>query len=1241
MKQQFLDLTGLTELVAYIESNVTDKKEILPYASNKLFPSTGDVNAIYIDTATNTIYRWDTSSKTYIILAKAVKSVSISESTENGKITLTVDGVKTTVPIHGLGSAAYTNSNAYSPADHTHTKAQIGLGSVDNTADKDKSVKHANTADSATTAGTATTATNVNGENATVDAARHVWFSDSATETKRNYNDKFKYNPATNTVTANISGSAASANSVLWSGVTNKPSTFTPSAHNHDDSTITSLNASKLFGTIDIARLPQGALERLVIVADDTARFKLTTANVQLGDTVKVIKTEKMYYVVDESKLSSEAGYSVYTAGTATSVPWSGVTGKPSSYPPASHNHDERYYTETEMNSKLAEKAPKVHTHVKSEVGLGNVDNTADANKSVKYAASAGTASSCTGNAATATKATKLATARSINGTNFDGSGNITTASWGTARNVTIGNTKKSVNGASDVAWSLGEIGAAAASHSHGYLPLSGGTMTGDISYKGSKATYEMIRFIDNPNDEYGNGIAIGGGGLTIVGGGESANAIKLTYATGGDEHLILANDGPIDIYTNCQDGLSKATHVTIDNSGLYSGTAAKANSVPWSGVTGRPSSLPASDVYAWAKASTKPSYTKAEVGLGNVDNTADSAKSVKYATSAGSASSATKATQDSAGQQINTTYVKSLSVSGRTITITKGNGTTSTITTQDTNTDTKVTQTAVKSSDYTNWRTIPWGSSNSGSEGFTPTTAIDVMYSDPNLTYQPSSGTLRAKTFKGTLNGTAYEANLAWGGHNFAGSYGPIDAAMIPTLGANRLAFIPPESITVTYSRDGGSTWSDYGASSDTKRGLFSTGSNLTIGKADSTNKATANSTKYQLRITIDTDKASVYTVLNKFAISVSTNGSNSCWCTIDASLEKTPTTWVNFAKQVSVSGWSGWNIINTDGLTTYGNNPSVQYGLVRFTFGANGGSTTYTGLQVLQILGFGGFGWSTPSNMARHGHLYNYDIWQNAFFPAQVNANNMLMNTCVNCSNWNDAVKTGWYMASGASNAPTSGAWYFGMVIAHNSNYVIQELYQFTASTDAKSIPKYIRAKMNGTWGSWTDVTVQVKVPSGAKFTDTNTWRPLGTTGDTACAGNDSRLSNARPASDVYAWAKASSKPSYSWGEITGKPSTFTPASHTHNYAGSSSAGGNANAAVKLATARSINGTNFDGSGNITTANWGTARTITVGNTGKSVNGSGNVSWSLGEIGIHVSNKEPAASEGKNGDVWIVYEG
>ena len=56
------------------------------------------------------------------------------------------------------------------------------------------------------------------------------------------------------------------------------------------------------------------------------------------------------------------------------------------------------------------------------------------------------------------------------------------------------------------------------------------------------------------------------------------------------------------------------------------------------------PTSLPASDVYSWAKASSRPSYTKSEIGLGNVDNTSDANKSVKYATSAGSATSASKA---------------------------------------------------------------------------------------------------------------------------------------------------------------------------------------------------------------------------------------------------------------------------------------------------------------------------------------------------------------------------------------------------------------------------------------------------------------------------------------------------------------------------------------------------------------------------------------------------------------------
>ena len=103
---------------------------------------------------------------------------------------------------------------------------------------------------------------------------------------------------------------------------------------------IPGLDASKITsGTISIDRLPQAALERLVIVADDTARFKLTTSQVQNGDVVKVTSSGKMYYVKDQNELDNANGYEEFAAGTAASVSWNNITGKPSSFPPSGHTH--------------------------------------------------------------------------------------------------------------------------------------------------------------------------------------------------------------------------------------------------------------------------------------------------------------------------------------------------------------------------------------------------------------------------------------------------------------------------------------------------------------------------------------------------------------------------------------------------------------------------------------------------------------------------------------------------------------------------------------------------------------------------------------------------------------------------------------------------------------------------------------------------------------------------------------
>ena len=67
------------------------------------------------------------------------------------------------------------------------------------------------------------------------------------------------------------------------------------------------------------------------------------------------------------------------------------------------------------------------------------------------------------------------------------------------------------------------------------------------------------------------------------------------------------------------------------------------------------------------------------------------------------------------------------------------------------------------------------------------------------------------------------------------------------------------------------------------------------------------------------------------------------------------------------------------------------------------------------------------------------------------------------------------------------------------------------------------------------------------------------------------------------------AGSANSVAWGNVTGKPSTFAPSSHTHNYAGSSSAGGAATSAIKLSTPRKIGNVSFDGTADITLSQMG----------------------------------------------------
>lgn len=131
------------------------------------------------------------------------------------------------------------------------------------------------------------------------------------------------------------------------------------------------------------------------------------------------------------------------------------------------------------------------------------------------------------------------------------------------------------------------------------------------------------------------------------------------------------------------------------------------------------------------------------EIIKADLDGKAESAKvadSAKIADSSkecsGNSASATKATQDSAGQQINTTYIKSISVSENTLTCTKGDGTTFTIT--------------IKNSDTTYSNMKGSTTSANGSAGLVPAPAAGVanryLRSDGQWVVPPDTNTTYSK---------------------------------------------------------------------------------------------------------------------------------------------------------------------------------------------------------------------------------------------------------------------------------------------------------------------------------------------------------------------------------------------------------------------------------------------------------------------------------------------------------------
>lgn len=848
MKEQFLNLSGLTELVTYIKLCIAQHKMIIPRASFSLFPKTGDENNIYIDTSTNSIYRWNDSDKSFVLLARPPRNISISEGKNNGQITLKVDEIESNATVHGLKSAAFSNASSFAtsaqgakadsavqsitiapgtnngtvkitvngvttdnikvaglgsaafsdievfaPAKHTHSKSDVGLGNVDNTADIDKSVKYA--------------------------------------------------------------GSSGSSNTIVYTALTN-----------------TNLNTLQTEGKWYYA----GGGNTCTNVPVESAAFELYVGRNASGwryQQFTVTSGEIYIRVFDSSNWGNwrKLAFTSDTVTAASSVPWSGITGKPTTFTPASHTHN---YAGSSSAGGTANASYKL-----SNVGqITTVDALNNFNEPNVF---------------------KYATMSALDGLNGLGKndGIILSAPWSSAN------------------------------YGH-QIFLDDNSYTIAHRYRNSGTWSAWKTLIDSSN--------IGSQSVSHASTADSTTTATQLSSSAGSATQPVYFSGGKPVATTYTLGKSVPSNAVFTDTNTWRGIQ---NNLTSDSTTDSLSAAQGKVLKGLVDGKAASSHTHAIAQISNLQSTLDGKSNTNH-------------THD-LNQMINTLT----------------NGTSDPV-----DTDYYIAQYAGGGSTTTTYHRRPHSA------------LWNYIKSKANSVYQPKGSYAASSHTHDDRYYTESEINTKLASksdtshtHNYVvGSYTGNGGQQKPNyFGTNKVGFL-------------------------------------------------------MMNTTVNGD-----------------------------------------------SNYKDWIIMDCYGGNDVGG--SVALGVNRQKLAA------YIMRSAAER--------SSWAESAELLHTLNYTSYT--------------------------VTKTG----SGAS-----GTWGINITGASGS-------CTGNAATASNA------SKVNGH-------TVNSDVPSGAKFTDTNTWRPLGTAANTACAGNDSRLSNSRPASDVYSWAKASSKPSYSWSEITSKPSTFTPASHTHAY-------------------------------------------------------------------------------------------
>lgn len=233
---------------------------------------------------------------------------------------------------------------------------------------------------------------------------------------------------------------------------------------------------------------------------------------------------------------------------------------------------------------------------------------------------------------------------------------------------------------------------------------------------------------------------------------------------------------------------------------------------------------------------------------------------------------------------------------------------------------------------------------------------------------------------------------NIGFGGPSLSGSISPIDMAMSNLHNPNRLAFGNELGIFVHYSRDNGANWSAYPSVVGQKAALISGLGHAFNSGYRSDGQAT---TSDQLRILLMGQMLNVYTSPTKLLLYICQNGTTGNKVTVEYATIGASSTWHQLGTY-DISGWSGWNSIPLHTLGTFGGytGQNDNVGLIRLTFKHSAVDSSKNPMYIQHIALYGKTDWITPSNLARHNHLYSYDSKQNATFPAQIEATKFTCN-------------------------------------------------------------------------------------------------------------------------------------------------------------------------------------------------------------------------------------------------------